>query len=765
MAECLCQWGGLILGHDEQIEVTAPFGADDWLRLVAASVPVMIWVLGPDGGGRFFNSRWLTFTGRPLDDELGQGWLGALHPDDGQELLTAYRARFDARETLEMEFRMRRADGEYRYVFCRALPLVDPDGLLACYIGGALDVTERHQLEAERTRLLSEANEANARLTALQELTAHLARLRKPAEVAEVVLGRGVAELGATTASLCLLSDDGEHLEVAAQVGYPEAVTGAWGRFPLDAPTPAGDAVRLGEGVFISSLAELDDRYPIFQGRPLVGDEAIAVLPMATADGGMLGAMVIGFARPQTFEPAGRRLLLAVASQAADALARTRSRVALEAARQEAESARKQLAYLADASSRLAASLDLAHTLATVADLSVPHLADRCGVYLLADGRVEARVLAPADPDVDLQALLERYPVDLDADSGVGRVLRTGEPEFFPVVDEEMLASGARSEEHHGFLRRIGFGAALIQPMRARGRQLGALALTNKTGRNMDAHERALADELAARAAVAIDNALLFARQADVARQLQRSLLPPALPAVAGLDLAAAYAPAGQGLEVGGDFYDCVAFGEGRWLLAVGDVKGKGIDAAALTGIARHTIRSAAFRGGGPASVLSHLNRVLVHHESERMGGSDDWQTNEPRFCTAVVAVLTRGLKGFQASIASGGHPLPMLRTADGRVTRAGRPGSLLGVHPNVEMPETTVDLAPGSILVCFTDGVSECHDGDRFLDEEGVAAVLATSDGSAAGVVRDIETAARRFAPGGIIRDDMAILVVRVPG
>lgn len=609
-------------------------------------------------------------------------------------------------------------------------------------------------VEIERKELASLRAE-NARLAALQGLTSRLAALQVPSEVAELVLGQGVAELGATTASLCLLSQDDLHLEVAASAGYPGDVTQRWARFRLDAPTPAGDAVRCGVGIYTSSLDELAERYPIFAGEPVVGDEATAVLPLVADTTGPLGAMVLGFAEPRSFSAADRRMLEALAAQAAVALARTRSRVELDVVRE-------QLAYLSDASTRLAASLDLDETLATVAELAVPRLADRCGVFLLVDGRVEARMWAPAEAHIDLD-VVSRRPVSLDDAYGVGAVLRSGRSVFVPELDDARLASVATSPHHHRLLRQIGFGAGAIMVMRARGQLVGALVLANRAGHTMAERDRALAEELGSRAAVAIDNAQLFAAQALVARRLQSSLLPMSLPAIAGLELAARYTPAGRGTEVGGDFYDCIPVGEGRWLLVVGDVKGKGIDAAALTGMARHTIRAVATTEGGPAAVLSRFNDILFRYEAERTASDESWVAAEPRFCTVVAVSLARHEHGFKATVASAAHPLPILRGPDGEVRVVGKPAGLVGIKAQLHPEEVEVDLPPGSLLVCYTDGLSECHDGPRFLGDTGVLRAVSTANGPAASAVADMEATARSFASGGTIRDDMAILVVRV--
>jgi len=660
-------------------------------------LPVLVWATGVDAQGTYFNPAWGDFTGRREEELLSDGWLASVHANDRAAVAVAHKACHERNVGFELEYRLRGADGRYHQVLARGSHAPD-HGAGAC-VAAAIDITARWRADAALSQRLARTNQENARLAALQSLTANLAALTEPNQVAEVVLGQGVTELGATTASLCLLCDDGETFEVAAHVGYPDEVTDCWGRFPAASLTPAGDVLRERSGIYISTLAELYRRYPIFEQDAVVGDQALAVLPLVTATTGPLGAMVFGFARSRQFPAADRRLLDALAAQAATALARARARVALERAR-------GQLAFLAAASERLAGSLDLEETLATVADLAVPRLADRCWISL------------------------------------------------------------ARSDEHLEAIRQAGFGAAVVHPLRARGQLFGALALANRAGHSMADQDRVLAEELAARAAVAIDNARLYADQVTLAQRLQASLLPPSLPAIDGLDLAARYAPAGDGAEVGGDFYDCIRLSRTRLLLVMGDVKGKGVDAAVLTGMARHSIRAVAGSDRGPADILAALNRALYRQEAERMPevmADAPWEDTEPRFCTILAVSLTRRGHHFHAAVASAGHPLPLLRYADGRVTSVGRAGTMLGILPRVELPEVTVTLDPGMLLVCYTDGVSERHDGPRFFGEEGITAVLAGAAGAAHEAACAIERAARSFPSQGEVRDDMAILAVGI--
>lgn len=481
--------------------------------------------------------------------------------------------------------------------------------------------------------------------------------------------------------------------------------------------------------------------------------------------------MVIGFSEPQDFAGDDLLLLEALAGQGATALRRSQLYQAEQDARRRAEQAQLRLAFLAEASATLASSLDYEQTLQRVAALDVPRLADWCGVHLVDErGAVRSLALAHTEDDkVDyLSQLFSRYPVDPAAAAGPGAVIRNGRTEVYPEVTDGMLVALARDAEHLRLLRHIGVGSGVSIPLRARHRVCGALSLGNQQGRPLEPADVSLAEELAVRAGVAVDNALLFADRSHTARSLQASLLPPSLPTVPGLDLGAGYLAAVEGMEVGGDFYDVVHTGSG-WLLVVGDVRGKGIDAAAVTGLARHTIRSAALSGAGPSGILSHLNRVLLQAEADRAitaAPSDDrpWDWAEPRFCTVAVVAVESGAGGVTATVCSGGHPFPLVGRAGGGVEPAGRAGALLGVLADPELHEETVSLGPGDVLVCFTDGIVERHEDGRFFEEAGVAAVpdLAGTVGAQV-LATKIEEAARAFAAGEP-HDDMAVVVLRVP-
>ena len=227
----------------------------------------------------------------------------------------------------------------------------------------------------------------------------------------------------------------------------------------------------------------------------------------------------------------------------------------------------------------------------------------------------------------------------------------------------------------------------IVVPLRARGRELGTLTLgLGPSGRAYDDGDRALALQLGRRAGLAIDNARLYDDQRLIATTLQRSLLPPALPGIAGLDVAARHRPMdmGDGVEVGGDFYDLFAAGR-SWVAAIGDVCGKGIDAAALTSLARHTLRALARDDPAPGVTLERLNDAIVAERGLA-----------PRFLTVACARVVPDGAGMAATAASAGHPLPLVVRASGRVEPLGRPGTLLGPLAEVRVHEETARLAPG---------------------------------------------------------------------
>ncbi|MFF5159588.1 SpoIIE family protein phosphatase [Streptomyces sp. NPDC000348] len=374
----------------------------------------------------------------------------------------------------------------------------------------------------------------------------------------------------------------------------------------------------------------------------------------------------------------------------------------------EAETARRRLAVIADATARIGTTLDLDRTAGELADVAVPELADAAAVGLL-DAVVRGRrsTLGPAEPAV-IRALAVRgadAAEVLAAADPPGRVtryapdrlvtecVRTGLPVMVPQVKDEDLARIARSPEAAARLARAGAHSYLAVPLIARGEVLGALDLVRtRDPRPFDEDDLLLARELASRAAVQIDNARWYQNARDTALTLQRSLLPSHPPVTGGLEVASRYQPAGATSEVGGDWFDVIPLEDGKTALVVGDVMGSGIPAAATMGRLRTATHTLASLGLDPAVLLEHLDRIS--------GGLDQ------AIATCVYAV--HDPRERRCTIANAGH-LPPARV------RAGRAPELLDLPTGVPLgvggvpfSATTVELAPGDLLVLYTDGLVE---------------------------------------------------------
>jgi sigma-B regulation protein RsbU (phosphoserine phosphatase) len=233
----------------------------------------------------------------------------------------------------------------------------------------------------------------------------------------------------------------------------------------------------------------------------------------------------------------------------------------------------------------------------------------------------------------------------------------------------------------------------------------------------------------------------------DLSRTLQQVLIPPVPPIIPGLEVSGAYRPAGDGREVGGDFYDVFHVGGNAWLVVLGDVAGKGIPAATVTAFIRHTIRALGAQVVEPAQILRQLDRALNEHDTDR-------------FCTAVVLRLEDTDAGWVVSGSLGGHPHPLLGRTDGSVTELGERGSLIGVLDDPEFSLFTLTLAPDEFIVLFTDGVTEARQGRDQYGDERLRELVRTHAADPTALTEHIVQAALDFQHGNA-NDDIAILTL----
>ena len=295
--------------------------------------------------------------------------------------------------------------------------------------------------------------------------------------------------------------------------------------------------------------------------------------------------------------------------------------------------------------------------------------------------------------------------------------------------------------------------ALLGIPLIVKGRARGVLHVGSLHDRRFSEEELSLIGLAADRAALGIEHARIYERERSIAETLQRSLLPDRLPDIPGFDIAASYQVAGEGYDVGGDFYDAFAVDDGRWLVVIGDVCGKGPEAAALTALTRYTLRAEATHDPRPATLLGLLNRAILQQRSDQ------------RFCTAACALIERSNAGVAVTVCVGGHPLPLIVRADGRVDPVGRPGTPIGMVDDPSLLEATTTLAPGETIVFYTDGLLDAHAPERILTEDDLAGLLAATTGSSPSTLvgrlhRDVT--GQSDAPA---RDDVAIVAIRQLG
>jgi GAF domain-containing protein len=613
--------------------------------------------------------------------------------------------------------------------------------LVALVIAGAILLGRR------LARQYADTREAQERIHRLQEMTAGMSAASTPSEVAQAVLELGQGATGAVAGSIALLDEERTVLTTLALVGYSDRVREQFPSYPLDADLPTPRSIREG-AVWLRDGAEVCAGYPhLREFHVSMSHEAVAALPLVV-EGRPIGGLALSFPERHEFDAEERALLQSVADLSAQALDRARL-YEIEQRKRE----RQQM--LAEAGTLLGTALGARATLSALAALSVPRLADWCSVSVPTDEGIEVVAVAHTDPaKVALaEGLARRYPARPDDPTGVGAVLRTGRSEYVPVVTRELIEQLVPPGERRDAVLALGLVSAITVPLTARGRILGALTLVSaESGRHFTADDRSFAEDLGDRAGLAIDNAMLLDRSREIARTLQDSLLPARLPDVDGLDVAARYVAGGEGVEVGGDFYDLFALDGGRgWAAVLGDVCGKGTEAAALTALARHTIRAES-QELAPAEVLGRLNRAILRE------GTDS------RFLTATYAWLRQENGRIDVRLARGGHPPALLVRGDGTVETLCPSGPLLGIMDDITFAESGFALRPGDTLVLFSDGVLEARsrEGELFGLDRLTTLVAEAPSQSAEGLAEALETAIARFGTAEP-SDDRALLVIRV--
>lgn len=555
--------------------------------------------------------------------------------------------------------------------------------------------------------------------------------------------------LDGDAAYLLLATDDETELEVRASTGLPSSRQ-RFARVPVEAGTGRYGSARM--PAVHEDVTAAPGAVPLLAG---TGMRSVVTVPLKV-EGRLTGSLGVAAETPGRYSNeealrlqfAADRIALAVESARLTELERLR---------------RGSLSFLVEASDLLAGTLERDQTLALMAQMTVPTLASWCAVYTIADqSEPELAFVLHEDEDrIDgLKALLSRIdPPSPEPTPGARLWTAPTEAANSTALRASLRSLGlaqagrpATGTGAHATAAAVG-GEAVVLPLVARNRVIGMLTLGKPADERFRQEILELAEDLSRRAALALDNARLYSERTAISQSLQRSLLPPELPQIPGVEVEVIYQAAGEGNEVGGDFYDLFPIRDGCWGFAIGDVCGTGPEAAAVTGLARHALRLLAREGFGGPAVLERLNAAILDEGARS------------RFLTLLYGELWPQEDGSALlKVVCAGHPLPLRLRQDGTVEPAAEPQPLLGVMEDLELVEQSVTLDPGDVLLCVTDGVTERREGNRMLGDDGLAEVLSQSTGLTAGAVAArIQRAVERFAADAP-SDDMAILAMRVP-
>lgn len=571
------------------------------------------------------------------------------------------------------------ADGEGRRTSMVWIP-VREDGTVT----GALVVLDSSAESGSIAHTLS------TRLAKLAAVTADLLFAGSIEQVTSLVTDHLTEGAGATIGSLSLMVDD-HTLALMGIRGGREGVASRWATYPLDGNTPAAETVRTGQTLLLVGREEIERRYPGLESAA-VGDRSLICLPL-TISGRPIGVMTLSFPGRRVVDAAEHQFLGLLADTCAQSINRIQTL-------RESRDREDKLRFLAEASARLTSDLDYEATLTAVSELAVPWFADWCAIALEEDGRLHTLSVAHAHPEHEalIEELQTRYPAAPDARRGPYAVLRSGRSDLVPDVSDELLAASAQDEEHLRLLRLLSFRSALSVPLKIRDRVLGVITwVTGEQGRRFTEADLAFGEDLASRAAVAIDNSQLHSQLRDSALRLQQAVLPDHLPELPGWNLAVRYLPAGRS-GAGGDFYDVVPLSDDRIAFFVGDVMGRGVEATSVMAQMRSAVRTLVAVDPDPAAVMRGLDKVFERWHLEQL-------------VTVVYGVAD--LDRDEVHIVNAGHPAPLL-LADGGVEVIATPETLILGVGGGERGVVTRPLAPGETLLVFTDGLVERRGEDH---------------------------------------------------
>lgn len=641
-------------------------------RRLAEAIPALIWLTDANGQTIFANTRWLDFTGVDIVEmKAGEIRDRLFHPDDGPEVMRLWQESRDSSSALEVEYRLRRHDGVYRWVAARVVPLYDSNGEIEQWLGAAIDIDD-----AKRSADY----------------------LRKVMEAVPQIFFTCDAEGRTDFYNQRWYDFTGIRPEDPVETAWQSVI------HPDDF-----DRISQTWSQSVASGAHYAQEYRLLRA----GDRTyrwhmVTTDPIHDADSNVVK-------------------WVGVATDIDDQKRREHA-----------------LKFLADASELLAASFDVKERLQAVARLAVPEMADWCGIYVLRnDDELDPVAIVHRDPDQIrfAEELVRRYPTVVN--ERVLESIRSGKVQYYAQIPDEALRAAAHDERHYDLMAQLQLRSSIQVPLQAHGQPFGYLTFVNGvSGRIYTEQDVQLTEILAKRISVAIDNARVYERERLVASTFQHAALPRELPNVRGVSLSAVYRPAESEAEIGGDWYDAFPVGERKLAVSIGDVSGKGLDAAVLMGGVRQAFRVAALQRLDPAEIVAAADASL--------------QLEYPGRIVSAFFVLI-DLETLGCSYVSAGHCPAYVREAGGAIRELKNINAPLGALDRRDDVTGYAVLGKESMLLLYTDGLIEAT-RDVLVGEERLLATIASE-----AITHTVNPA--RFVYDSVIdreaRDDVAILAL----
>jgi PAS domain S-box-containing protein len=645
-------------------------------RRLADDVPVFVWTQGPDGTIDWANRTWYDYVRLPREiATTPEGWARVVHPDDIAAVVAAFQRAAETRTTYEIEHRVKPADGDestYRWFLARSIPRLDASGAIVSWVGTGVDIHDSKMLAAKDS-----------------------ASFRVIADAVPQMMWSALADGYLDWYNARWYEYTGQTREEAAGWGWQAVhhpvdlpgVMEAWpGSIASGEPFEMEFRLRRADGVFRWFLTR-----------------AIPVRDAA-------GAIVRWYGSNTDID--------------AEYGARARER------------------FFSRLGAELSGALSLEQTLHVVTRSVVPEFADWAVVNLM-DERNELRLAAGHHGDPEKRHIIESLRGEAYANAaartGVTHVVRTGKPVVYEAYTLAVLRESIDAPFQPAF-EALGIESALLVPLFSGGKIVGTLnAVMHGSGRAFAPSDVPFFEELGRRIAPAIGNATAYERERRVATTFQKAALVPSLPDIPGLTFEALYQAAMLEATVGGDWYDAFRLPDGRVVFSIGDVAGKGLEAAVAMASVRQSIRTAALINPDPVAVLNAVDRIVR-------------AIGQAQFVTAFVGVLDP--VSFEFTFASAGHPPALLRDAAGTVTSLAEGDLPLGLRGRSEDRSRTIEIAPGSVLLCYTDGLTE-FDRDAVDGERRVREAFAEATGDVARAIY------ARISQGRPAHDDVAMLAV----